>query len=180
MAGAAGAVIGSATGGALTQGGSKLASKALKPAGALAASGIVAAGGATAAAVAAGGAVVAGAAMYGAYKVSEANTAPKGVGDFLGRGVDHVLDFFGSDAADQRLQAVDDFRDNQLQDQQGIPNDKISGPSASSQSTRGGQGGNKSNIENVDIVVNVMEDKIEAEIKVDGETYQGANQGFPR
>ena len=229
MAGAAGAVIGSATGGALTQGGSKLASKALKPAGALAASGIVAAGGATAAAVAAGGAVVAGAAMYGAYKVSEANTAPAGVGDFLGRSVDHVLDFFGSDAADKRLQDVDDFRADQeamakgefvsdkvqakpvsagmvsegewtdikpvadvkklessgmkdsdvIEASQAIPNEKISSPTTA-QSTSAGQGNGKSNIENVDIVVNVLEDKIDAEIKVDGETYQGANQGFPR
>ena len=111
---------------------------------------------------------------YGAYKASESYSAPKALGDYFGRNVDHVLDFFGSDAADQRLKDVDAFRENQA-----IPDMRISGPSKL-EASKSGQGGGKSNIENVDIVVNVLEDKIDAEIKVDGETYQGANQGFPR
>ena len=171
---AIGNLFGSSSGSALTTGAAMLGTK-----------GIAAAGGTMAAAGYVGAAAVTAGAVYGAGKLSEANTAPKGLGDYFGRNVDHVLDFFGSDAADKRLQGVDDFRDGQeellaSQQRAPIPDDKINGPSSSKQSTRGGQGGNKSNIENVDIVVNVMEDKIEAEIKVDGEAYQGANQGFPK
>lgn len=114
-------------------------------------------------------AVTGASASYAAYKASEANPLAKGTSDFLGQGIDQVASFFGSDDATKRIEDMKVFRE-----QQAIPSMKISGPAVLEDRYYGF--GGKPTIENMDITLTQNNDDISAQIKLDGETYQGDNR----
>lgn len=114
-------------------------------------------------------AVTGAAASYAAYKASEANPLARGTSDFIGQGIDQVASFFGSDDAAKRIEDMKIFRE-----QQAFPSTKISGPAVLEDRYYGV--GGKPTIENMDITLTQNNDDISAQIKLDGETYQGDNK----